>query len=180
MSYEVLGRELASEIRYANTGDAPLPCGFGTHAYFRLPLADGSDPEETRVQAPVVEMWEADAMLPTGRKLPATGSNELASGGPLAGRQFDTYFTGLPTDADGLIRTRLTDPTSGRVATQTFGPAFKQLVVYTPPHRQAICLEPYTCLPDPFRMLAKGYETGWRILQPGEAVETVVRIGVSR
>lgn len=179
VSYEVRGRELLSDIRYTNTGDGPLPCGFGTHAYFRLPLAEGSDAEQTLVRAPVTQVWEAEQMLPTGRKAPAAGELDLAGGGPLAGRKFDTYFTGLQPDADGRIRTRLTDPASRRAVTQTFDSAFTQCIVYTPPHRQAMCLEPYTCLPDPFRMTAAGHETGWRILAPGEAFETTVRIEAS-
>ena len=179
VSYEVRGHELLSDIRYENTGDGPLPCGFGTHAYFRLPLTEGGDAEQTRVLAPVTQIWEAEQMLPTGRKSPATGDNDLASGGPLAGRKFDTYFTTLQPDTDGMLRTRLTDPANGRTLTQTFSHAFTQCVVYTPPHRQAICLEPYTCLPDPFRMSAAGYDTGWQILAPGEAFETSVRIDVS-
>ena len=60
VTYEVRGRELVSDIRYENTGDGPLPCGFGTHTYFRLPLAEGSDPEQTLVHAPVAQMWEAE------------------------------------------------------------------------------------------------------------------------
>lgn len=179
VSYEVRGRELASEIRCENTGDGPLPCGFGTHAYFRLPLTEGGDPEQTLVQAPVSKVWEAEQMLPTGNRAPAAGDNDLASGKPLAGRKFDTYFTGLAPDADGRIRTRLTDPKNGRVLTQTFGREFTQCIVYTPNHRQAICLEPYTCLPDPFRTTAAGHETGWQILAPGEGFETTVRIEVS-
>ena len=39
--------ELVSEIRYENTGDGPLPCGFGTHAYFRLPLTEGGNAADT-------------------------------------------------------------------------------------------------------------------------------------
>jgi aldose 1-epimerase len=134
--------------------------------------------EQTRVLAPATEVWEAEQMLPTGRKLPAAGEFELVAGGPLAGRKFDTYFTGLRADVDGQLRTRLTDPESGRSVTQSFGPEFTQCVVYTPAHRQAICLEPYTCLPDPFRMTAEGYETGWQIMQPGESFETTLRITV--
>ena len=53
VSYEVRGRELVSEIRYENTGDGPLPCGFATHAYFRLPLAEGGSVADTIVTAPV-------------------------------------------------------------------------------------------------------------------------------
>lgn len=179
VAYEVRGSELLTEIRYTNEGDGPLPCGFGTHAYFRLPLTANGDVERTLVRAPVTQVWEAAEMLPTGGKVPATGEYDLAAGGPLAGRKFDTYFTGLLPDADGLIRTRIADPTTGRAVTQTFDRTFTQCIVYTPPHRQAICLEPYTCLPDPFRMTAAGYDTGWQILAPGGVVETSVRIAVS-
>ena len=63
--------------------------------------------------------------------------------------------------------------------TQTFDTSFTQCIVYTPPHRQAICLEPYTCLPDSFRLTDAGHETGLQILRPGEAFETTVRIDVS-
>ena len=178
VSYKVRAHELVSDIRYENTGNGPLPCGFGTHAYFCLPLTERGDAEQTLVHVPVSHVWEAEKMLPTGRQAPAVGDFDLAAGGPLAGRKFDTYFTGLEPDADGLIRTRLTDPVNGRTVTQTFDHTFTQCVVYTPPHRQAICLEPYTCLPDPFRMADAGYKTGWRILAPGESFETTIRIDV--
>jgi aldose 1-epimerase len=178
VSYEVRGRELVSDIRYENAGSGPLPCGFATHTYFRLPLTEGGDPEQTRVCVPATETWLAEQMLPTGQKGPTTGDIDLAGGGPLAGRKFDTYLTGLRPDADGRIRTRLTDAANGRAVTQSFDKAFTQCIVYTPPHRQAICLEPYTCLPDSYRLRDAGYETGLQILQPGAAFETSVKLAV--
>jgi aldose 1-epimerase len=177
VSYEVRGRALMSDIRYENTGDGPLPCGFGTHAYFRLPLCEGSDREQTRVSVPAAQVWDADQMLPTGRKLPAVGELNLSEGTPLAGRRFDTYFTNLRPDADGAMRTMVADE-RGRALVQTFDAAFTQCIVYTPPHREAICLEPYTCLPDSFRLSAEGYETGLQILQPGEYREATLRLVV--
>jgi aldose 1-epimerase len=178
VSYQVRGCELVSEIRYENIGDGPLPCGFGTHAYFRLPLAKGDDAEQTRVLVPAAQVWEAQEMLPTGQKMPATGELSLATGDPLAGRQFDTYFTGLRAGHDDRVRTMLADD-HGRSIVQSFDEAFTQCVVYTPPHREAICLEPYTCLPDAFRLSAEGHETGFQILEPGESFETTITIEVS-
>lgn len=175
VSYQVQGRELISTIRYENAGEGPLPCGFGTHAYFRLPLTAGGDAEQTHVRVPAAETWEADAMLPTGGKLPATGPLNLADGNPLAGRKFDTYFTTLKSDTDGAVRTVLED-VGGRAIVQTFDRAFTQCIVYTPPHREAICLEPYTCLPDSFRLMAAGHNTGLQILQPGEHFATTIRL----
>jgi aldose 1-epimerase len=178
VSYQVRGSELVSDIRYENPGDSPLPCGFGTHAYFRLPLAEGDDAEQTRVLVPATHVWEAKEMLPTGKKLPATGELNLATGDALAGRKLDTYFTGLRAGHDDCVRTMLADD-RGRSIVQTFDKSFTQCIVYTPPHREAICLEPYTCLPDSYRLRAAGHETGLQILQPGAAFETTIKIEAS-
>lgn len=179
VSYEVHGRELLSDIRFENTGDGPLPCGFGTHTYFRLPLVEGAALEETLVYAPVSKIWELKDMLATGRVLPVPAGMELDRGAPLAGRPFDTSYTDLQPEADGLVHTWLREPTSGRTVTQLFDTSFTQCIVYTPPHREAICIEPYTCLPDSFRLMAEGHETGLRILKPGELLETAIPISVS-
>ena len=55
--------------------------------------------------------------------------------------------------------------------------AFNTCVVYTPAHREAICIEPYTCVPGRF-----GEEARWplegalAILPPGESVRLVTSI----
>ncbi|MCA9205575.1 MAG: hypothetical protein KDA59_21125, partial [Planctomycetales bacterium] len=51
-------------------------------------------------------------------------------------------------------------------------------VVYTPAHREAICVEPYTCLPDPFYLESRGVSSGLKILQPNESLTTRVEIAV--
>jgi aldose 1-epimerase len=185
VSYEVRGQELLSEIRYENTGNAPLPCGFGTHTYFRLPLVEGAVAEETLVYAPVSQIWHLENMLPVGRILPVPAGMELAGAMPLAGRQFDTTYTGMRAEADGLIQTCLREPVSGRSVTQRFDATFTQCVVYTPPHREAICLEPYTCVPNAIQLAAEGgglgggHATGLQIFAPGETRETEISIVVS-
>jgi aldose 1-epimerase len=40
-------------------------------------------------------------------------------------------------------------------------------VVFTPPHRQAFCLEPYTCPTDAINMPEYGKSVGWLTLPPG-------------
>jgi aldose 1-epimerase len=178
VNYEVRGRELLSDVHCENTGDAALPFGFGTHTYFRLPLAEGTDPEATEVYAPIAEIWELHDMLATGKMLPLSDATML-DGRPLAGRPFDTSYTGLKPEADGLVHTWIRDPQSGRTVTQLFDQSFTQCIVYTPPHRKAICLEPYTCLPDSFRLTAEGHNTGLRVLGPGEAYKTRIPISVN-
>jgi aldose 1-epimerase len=179
VSYEVRARELLSDIHYENTGQGPLPCGFATHAYFRLTLTKGSAASDTVVTAPVHKFWELDRMNPTGQIQPVPEEKQLAAGLRLNDHQFDTVFTDLRPDLDGLLRTKLTDPKNGRTVTQTFDASFTQCVVYTPPHREAICLEPYTCVPDAIRLTAEGHKTGLQILQPGESRQTTISIAVS-
>jgi aldose 1-epimerase len=179
VAYEVRGTELVSHVQYENTGDGPLPCGFATHAYFRLPLADGSNAADTIVTAPVAAFWELEQMTPTGRVLPVTDGEQLDGGMRLDDHQFDTVFTKLRADADGKIRTTLADAASKRTLTQTFDTNFTQCIIYTPPHREAICLEPYTCVPDAIRLSAEGHETGLQILQPGQKFETAIQLRVA-
>ena len=125
--------------------------------------------EETLVYAPVSKIWELHDMLATGKMLPLSDGDGCSIGGPLAGRQFDTSYTGLTPEADGSFTPGSASRKSGRTVTQLFDKSFTQCIVYTPPHREAICLEPYTCLPDSFRLTAEGHETGLRVLAPGEA-----------
>jgi aldose 1-epimerase len=180
VSYEVRSRALISDIHYENTGSGPLPCGFGTHAYFRLPLTEGGSAAETLVTVPVDRYWELERMDPTGRVIAVPQDQQLAGGVALGENEFDTVFTGVMPDKDGTVRTTLADPTSGRVLTQSFDPTFTQCVVYTPPHRQAICIEPYTCVPDAIKLAAAGHNTGLQILGPGESRATTITIGVNR
>lgn len=179
VSYEVRGRKLLSDIRYENPSDRLLPCGFATHAYFRLPLAENGSVPETIVTVPAEAFWELDHMIPTGRVLPAPAHKNLLRGKALRDSQFDTVFTRLRPIKEGLIETRLADPASGRTLTQSFDTTFTQCVVYTPGHREAICMEPYTCVPDAIRLSAEGHETGLQLLEPGESFETTIRIEVS-
>jgi aldose 1-epimerase len=179
VSYEVRGHELLSEISYENTGSGPLPCGLATHAYFRLPLAESGRAADTIVTVPVREFWELERMIPTGRTLPISADQQLSRGLELGDHQFDTVFTGITPDSDGLVRTHLQDTATGRTLAQTFDTSFTQCVVYTPGHREAICLEPYTCVPDAIRLAAAGHETGLQILSPGEHRTTTFRLHVS-
>jgi len=180
VSYEVRGRELLSDIEYGNNGNSPLPCGFATHAYFRLPLSDRGATADTVVTAPVHKYWELDQMTPTGRVLDAPPDEQLAKGVRLGEHKFDTVFTDLRPQHDALIETTIREPASGRTLTQSFDTSFTQCVVYTPPHREAICMEPYTAVPDAIRLAAEGHKTGLQILKPGESRKTTIRLSVDK
>ena len=59
-----------------------------------------------------------------------------------------------------------------------FDRAFRECVVYTPPHREAICIEPYTCLAGAFGLAERNLDTGLRVLPPGHSFEARVEFRV--
>jgi aldose 1-epimerase len=167
--YELKGNRLLCELTYENTGDGPLPYGIGAHAYFRLPLAANSPVGETVLQAPVAEQWELVNMRPTGKRVPLGELAQLRTGLALGDRQFDSVFACEPGDSHTVRTTRVTDPRSHRSVSQSFTGDCACIVIYTPGHREAICMEPYSCVPDPFRLEAEGHDVGLQHLKPGES-----------
>lgn len=169
VSYTLSGNQLSSELTVTNSGDGRLPFGLGTHAYFRVPLSTQSERDVCRITVPASKIFALDGMLPTGNTQPVSGSSDLREGLAFADAKFDDMFTGL-TFADGLCTTSIEDPAAGRRLTLAFDEFFGNCVVYNPPHREAVCIEPYSAVPDAFTLLERGIDPGLRILAPGETV----------
>ena len=174
-TYELAGSRLSMHYHVENPGDISLPCGLGTHPYFRVPLG-GSAAKECLVQLPVTTQWELIEMIPTGRELPLANAPELAAGKIFGELTLDNCFAGLQFDG-GWCAAQVLDPESGRTMTIRFNRAFRECVVYTPPHREAICIEPYTCVPGAAAMFDSA-AAGLRILNPGESFEANVEFEV--
>ena len=175
MSYELRGNTLRSEITVSNPDDKPLPFGLGTHPYFRVPLGAGGTADDCRIEVPAHEYWVMDQMLPTGERRPADGDFDLADGMSFARSAFDTVFSGLEATGD-VVRTSIEDPQTGRKLTQTFDRSLMACVVYNPAHRQAICIEPYSCIPDTYALTSRGQEAGLRTLAPGASYQATIEI----
>lgn len=170
VSYELNGSTLASRIVVANPDDKPLPYGFGSHPYFRVPLGAGGSAAQCRVTVPVKNYWELVDMLPSGKKLPALGSHGLATGLAFPETKLDDVFTDVEF-TDHTATASIADAGSGRTLEIEFDDQFTQCVVYNPPHREAICIEPYTCLPDQFTMTERGIIPAPQTLAPGAKLE---------
>ena len=167
-SYEVSGTALLSSFLIENPDEHPLPFGFGTHPYFCVPLG-GPRAEECLVELPFRERWELVEMLATGRRLPVESPEAYRAGLPFGQLQFDDAFTALQFEGP-LCRPRIVDPHSRRSLVVEFGREFRECVVYNPPHRQAVCIEPQTWCPNAFELAQRGIEAGLRILQAGQAL----------
>lgn len=174
-TYQVQGATLASRFVFENPGPGPLPCWFGTHPYFRLPLGPRGEAERCLVTVPAAERWELVEMLPSGRRLMVGDRFDLRSGLPFAQTELDDVYTSV-TAVEGRVTCAITDAAAGRRLLLIFDDLGREVVVYNPPHRQSICLEPYTAVPDAFRLGAEGQATGLWELAPGERRELAIEM----
>ncbi|MFN0021238.1 MAG: aldose 1-epimerase [Pirellulaceae bacterium] len=174
-TYELAGNSLKMHYKMENPGETPLPCGLGTHPYFRVPLG-GTAANDCLVQLPVTTQWELIEMIPTGRQLPLDNSAELAAGKKFGELVLDNCFAGLQFSGEWCVA-RILDKESGITMTIRFDGAFRECVVYTPPHREAICIESYTCVPGAAAMDDPA-AAGLRILNPGESFEATVEFAL--
>lgn len=178
VAYEVRGRALHCTLSIHNPDTKPLPFGLGLHPWFRLPAGAAAD--NVRVQAPAAKRYEQANMLPTGKLLDAAGNFDLRTSPRFADLKLDDVYTGL-TASGGQVETSLTMPAAAsggadRRVTISFSDNFSHCVVFTPAHREAICIEPYTCAPNAYELTAAGVPAGLEMLAPGATVEYWMQI----
>lgn len=179
--YELRRSCLRADITIANPDDSPLPWGFGTHPYFRLPLGAKSEQKHCLIEASAAEAWELIDCLPTGIRRPIPADKDLREGAYFDQLHLDDVFTTQQPEHDApasvqSIQHLIMDETAGLQVLQRCDPVFRELVVYTPPNRSAICLEPYTCVTDAINLQGRDINTGWRVLDPGDEFRTWIEI----
>lgn len=167
VAYRVRGSTLRLDVRIANPDTRPLPFGFGTHTYFKLPLSSGSRPEDCVFVAPAGEIWELNGPLPTGERRPVPPDLDLRRGYRYRGPGLDQLMTGLDS-SNGAVECAVMDEAAGVEVLQQFDPQFRELVAFTPITMPAVCLEPYTCTTDALHLQQRGIDAGWQVLQPGD------------
>jgi aldose 1-epimerase len=167
VTYRLLPGRLRVEAEVRNPDRLPLPFGLGYHPYFSVPFVSGGKAEEVSIQVPARSYWELQESLPTGKVLPVDAARDFRKPRPFPGVTVDDVLTdvtpGGPTAPVGLRWNG--SMTQGARQLHFFSsPSFRELVVFTPPHRQAFCLEPYTCPTNAVNM--QGKDVGWQVLQP--------------
>lgn len=170
--YALRENTLETRIVVRNPSETPLPWGFGTHAYFRLPLGGDGEPQHCLLQVPAEEQWVLEDGLPTGVRKPVDGPTDLRDGAYYGIAPLDDVLTGLfARDDQPFVETAVIDEPAGRELVQRFSPDFREAVVYTPADRNAVCIEPYTCATDAINLQQRGLDAGWAILEPGSKIE---------
>ena len=169
ITYRLGAGLLRVEAEVENTDRRTLPFGLGYHPYYRMPFALGTPLQECLVQAPALRTWPLVEFLPTGERRALDAARDLLAPRLLADLQLDDVLTDLPTapmGPDGLCDRGVLR--SGGEALRLLGsPAFRELVVFTPPHRQAFCVEPYTSTTDAINLQQRGVDAGLLTLPPG-------------
>lgn len=171
VTYRLLRDRLRVEATVENLGPGPLPFGLGYHPYFRLPGVHDADIGGHVLQANVDRVWETENNLPTGLLKDIPSDIDFRQPTLLGKTELDFVFTGVrgsSKNPGGSIEVaRLSHPQAmGRIRFFV-DPAFRDLVLFTPPHRQAIAIEPYTCSADAANLAGRGIDSGWRTIASG-------------
>jgi aldose 1-epimerase len=171
VTYRLYPDKLRVDARATNPGPGRLPFGLGYHGYFRLPGVTDADIGTSVLQANVAEIWDAENNLPTGWRKEPPPELDFQKSRPIGATALDNVFTkitGAETKNSGFFEiAQLTHPSaSGRLRVLA-DKSFRELVLFTPVHRQAVAIEPYTCSADAGNFAARGIDSGWRVLEPG-------------
>jgi aldose 1-epimerase len=184
VTYRLAGRSLRVEALVENPDTRPLPFGLGYHPYVRVPFAPAGGGAEYQVSVPAASCWELEDNLPTGRRRPVSERPgcDLTAPRRFEDLQLDDVLTDLasaPAPAAGVLSPRgsVTAPGGLAVALRA-SPVFSEVVVFTPPHRQAVAIEPYTCVTDAINLEQQGVDAGLLVLHPGQSWSAVVELAL--
>lgn len=177
ITYTLKNAALSMGVSIQNAGDRNMPMGFGIHPYFRVGLSPDANAAAATIKVPAASYWELDEdSLPTGRRLAAIGDLDLRDGKPFTGLTLDHVYTDVQMEADGVSRCGIENRNTGHGLVMESDAPFRELVVYTPPARDVICFEPYTCPTDAINLEAKGIPAGVIVLAPDETFSAAVRM----
>jgi aldose 1-epimerase len=179
VTYRLHADRLRVDARLENSGRVPLPFGLGYHPYFRLPGVTDPDVNRHILCARVEQLWEADAdNLPTGWRPDLPTELDFRSPRAIGATTLDNVFTAVTTKPSGLADlvelAVLSHPNAPGRLRVLADAAFRELVLFTPPHRRAVAIEPYTCSADAANLADRGIDSGWRTLAPGAEWEAAV------
>lgn len=179
VAYHLHADRLRVQATVENRGAEPLPFGLGYHPYFRLPGIADPDIDGHVLQANVSQFWQADAdNLPTGVREAIPPTLDFRQPRPIGTTGLDHVFAGVTTELPPVGELRelavLSHPQAAGRLRVLADASFRELVLFTPPHRRAIAIEPYTCSADAANLAARGIDSGWRVLGPGQNWQSVV------
>ena len=148
LTYRLGADSLRLEAEVYNPDRVPLPFGLGYHPYFRMPFTPEGTADNCLLQVHARSFWKLEESLPTGERLPVDSSCDLNQPRRFGDLFVDTVLTDLPAFTEDLPPRAALKGASGPLLRLYAGAEFRDMVIFTPPHRQAFCVEPYTCTTD--------------------------------
>jgi aldose 1-epimerase len=178
VTYQLFRDRLRVVARVENPGPGPLPCGLGYHPYFHLPSSSDPGIERHLLSANMGEVWDSVELLPTGSRSPIPEFLDFRKSRAIGSVELDHVFNRGPTAEDsdkdlGVVAELAHPDACGRLRILA-GPQFRELVLFTPPHRKAVAIEPYTCSADAANLCERGIDSGWLVLPPNGTWQAVV------
>lgn len=175
ITYALHDSVLSMYTTIVNIGETNMPMGYGIHPYFNVNISGTANAQEALISVPANTYWELDDVLvPTGAILDVKGTLDLRDGQPFGKIKLDHVFTDVQM-VDGVSRCSIVNQDTGYGMVMESDAHFRELVVYTPPGRDAICFEPYTCPTDAINLESKGIPAGVIVLSPKESFSALVR-----
>jgi aldose 1-epimerase len=148
MTYRLADGALEVRTRIENQSAEPMPLVIGYHPYFRL---HDSARDQWKVHIAARDHIEnSKKLVPTGER---TRVN-LPDPAPLATAQIDDVFDNLIRDADG--RAEFWVQGEKQKISVIYGPKYNTAIVYAPPGKEFICIEPMTGITNGFNLAHAG------------------------
>lgn len=191
---EITSRAMRCRLRIHNTGGHVQPIAVGWHPYLHRT-------GECVLCLPARSRWELDQErepTPTGRILAVGGHDDFRAGRLVNGDDhWDDVFTDLAYEQDMAacwveetvptllqdgtnVPTRLRRTVNLIAASSSTGPRkIHNVQLYTPPDRNAICIEPLSAPPNAINLLDQAHEQAHVCeLQPNDSVVHTIIIGL--
>ena len=137
---------------------------------------------DCHVQTRANRFWPLEENLPTGKIEDVEGPRDLREPQSLGKVVLDDVLTSIseePKNDRGHLFMGSVRRSLATVQLHT-SQDFREAVVFTPPHRKAFCIEPYTCTTDAINLQQQSIDAGLQVLQPGESwsgkIETSVKL----
>ncbi|HEX2910311.1 MAG TPA: hypothetical protein VH186_05845 [Chloroflexia bacterium] len=161
--------------------DTPIPFGFGIHPYFKVPLIPNEvapDRSDCPVQISARTHWPAPDGIPTGPAQPLPEDKNFSEMRRLGTEAFDDMF-GDAFYQDGWTVASYQSPGTGLETRIRADQNFQDWVLFTPPNRPSLAIEPYTCPPNAINSAPEGLPgSNLLTLDPGQTWQAQVVLEV--
>lgn len=173
-SYELSAAGLRQTVWAQNCSEAPAPFGAGPHPYL---VAGPGSVDDWTLELPASRVLGVtdDRLAPTVLG-PVSEALDFREPRRIGGTRIDHAFTDLARDDDRIATVRLTTADGDGVA-MSWDEGCRWVQIHTADtpeepgsHRVGLAVEPMSCAPDAFNADRYPFDTGLRVLAPGELV----------